>query len=165
MNKILPIGLLALCCGVVAEERASAWINSRFGIGANWSWQSGGNNLLWGLFRDGQPCGPDFYNVHVPVYPRCGCNGPGGPGFGGPGFGGPGFAPGFPGGAPGFQPPVAPPVPGAPGPVSTGAGVFDAPNHAIQSPAAPAPTSGAQPVSFYHQAGYGYYYPIYRGYR
>jgi hypothetical protein len=152
MKKILPISLLALCCAMVVEERASAWVNSRFGIGANWSWQSGGNNLLWGLFRDGQPCGPDFYCQSVPVYPRPGCNGcgyPGAPGFGGPGFG----APGFPG---------APVPPGAPAPVSTGAGVFDAPNHAIQAPTAPAPAGGAQPVSFYHQSGYGYYYPIYR---
>jgi len=180
MKKLLPIGLLALSFTVFAED-ASAWINSRFGLGFNWGWQSGGNNLLWGLFRDGQPGGPDIYHVDVPVYPKCGCpsgypgaypgaypgvQGPvapapglAGPGFGGPGFGGPG-GPGFGGPVgPGFGGPVAP---GAP--VSTG-GMFSGPEHAIQAPTPPATSSGAQPVSFYRQANYGYYYPTYRGYR
>jgi len=58
MKKILPISLLTLCFAATSYDQASAWINSRFGVGFNWSWQSGGNNLLWGLFRDGQPPAP-----------------------------------------------------------------------------------------------------------
>jgi len=85
MKKILGLGLLAVCLAM-SERPASAWVNSKFGIGLNWNWQSGGNNFLWGLFRNGQPPGP-------------GCDGPCGPGFGGAGFGGPGYGPGCPGGA------------------------------------------------------------------
>lgn len=189
MKKILPIGLLTLCFAVAAQERASAWINSRFGIGLNWGWQSGGNNLLWGLFRDGQPCGPDIYCAPVPVYPRPACYGgcapgcgygggyplPGvavpppvaapvaGPGFGAPGLAGPGLVPpGFgPGpGGPGFGGPIPP---GA-APVSTNGGLFGGPEHAIQVPTPPN-ASGAQPVSYYQRSNYGYYYPTYRPYR
>jgi len=81
MKKILPISLLTLCFAAIAQDQASAWINSRAGIGLNWSWQSGGNNLFWGLFRDGQPPAP---------CPTPGC-GPmmGGPMMGGPMMGGP----------------------------------------------------------------------------
>src|SRR5436190_14703955 len=86
MKRILTAGILALTLTAMAEQEASAWVNNKFGIGLNWNWQSGGNNFLWGLFRNGQPPGP-------------GCDAPCGPGFGGPGFGGPGFGPGFGGGA------------------------------------------------------------------
>lgn len=134
MKRFLILGALTVAFAAASYEQASAWINSNFGLGMNWSWQSGGNSILGGLWRDGQPCGPDFVPTHQPVYsnrPCCcqanvvqqvapqvvctpGCNGgPGGPGFapGGPGFapGGPGFAPGV--GGPGFAPaPVAAPA-------------------------------------------------------
>lgn len=97
MKKLLPIGLLAVSIAALSQEQASAWINSRFGIGLNWSWQSGGNNFLWGLFRDGQPpapcpipgCAPPFMpGGPMPCGPMGGC-GPYPPG-GGPAFGVPG---------------------------------------------------------------------------
>jgi hypothetical protein len=55
MKKILTIGLLALPTALITEQPASAWCNFKFGCGLNISWQSGGNNFLWGLFRSGQP--------------------------------------------------------------------------------------------------------------
>lgn len=98
MKRMMTAGILALSLCALAEQNASAWVNHKFGIGLNWNWQSGGNNFLWGLFRNGQPPGP-------------GCDAGGCPG----GFGGPGCLPGaFPGGGypgaggghfPGFVPP------------------------------------------------------------
>lgn len=101
MKKILPISLLTLCFAALTQDQASAWINSRFGIGLNWSWQSGGNNFLWGLFRDGQPpcpgpvpgCAPPFLpGGPMPGGPMPGIGGPLGP------IGGPGCGPGCGGG-------------------------------------------------------------------
>jgi hypothetical protein len=71
MKKILAMGLLALSLAVVSEQQASAWVNCKFGVGLNWNWQSGGNNFLWGLFRNGQPPSPDIaYPGHGPAgYP------------------------------------------------------------------------------------------------
>src|SRR6516162_1554493 len=84
MKKILVLGALALSIGLLSEQHASAWVNAKFGVGLNWNWQSGGNNFLWGFFRNGQPPGPDC------CYPRGGY--PGYPGGGhGPAF--PGFTP------------------------------------------------------------------------
>ena len=54
MKKILTLGALAFCFAM-AEQPASAWVNSKFAIGLNWNCQSGGNNFFWGLFRNGQP--------------------------------------------------------------------------------------------------------------
>ena len=54
MKKVLFLGLAALGLGLLTEQPAQAWINSKFSIGLNWHWQSGGNNLLWGAFRNGQ---------------------------------------------------------------------------------------------------------------
>lgn len=59
MKKILVLGALALSIGLLSEQPASAWVNCKFGVGLNWNWQSGGNNFLWGAFRNGQPPGPD----------------------------------------------------------------------------------------------------------
>src|SRR5262249_55436505 len=67
MNKFPAAGALALTAVVAAAPEAPAWINFKFGAGVNWSWQSGGNNFLWGLFRNGQPPGPD--GPHGPGYP------------------------------------------------------------------------------------------------
>jgi hypothetical protein len=60
--------------GIVTDS-VMAWKNNQLGLGLNWCYQSGGNNLFWGLFRNGQPPGPDC-------------------GVGCPGYG-PGFAPGY----------------------------------------------------------------------
>lgn len=59
MKKILTTGILALAVAALYAQTADAWINSKFGIGLNWNYQSGGNNLLWGAFRNGQPPAPD----------------------------------------------------------------------------------------------------------
>jgi hypothetical protein len=59
MKKILTAGLLALSAALITDQQASAWVNCKFGVGLNWNWQSGGNNLLWGAFRNGQPPCPD----------------------------------------------------------------------------------------------------------
>ncbi len=81
MKKILALGTLALSVALCSEQQASAWLNCKFGIGLNWSWQSGGNNFLWGAFRNGQPPGPEG------AYPG---QHPGGPG---PGYPPPGTFP------------------------------------------------------------------------
>lgn len=75
MNKFFLVGAAAFGLALAAVGPADAWINHKFSVGANWHWQSGGNNLLWGLFRNSQPPGPDGYQ-HGP-----------GPGGGFPGFG------------------------------------------------------------------------------
>jgi len=59
MKKILTAGLLALSAALITDQQASAWVNAKFGVGLNWNWQSGGNNFLWGAFRNGQPPCPD----------------------------------------------------------------------------------------------------------
>src|SRR5579864_3019109 len=85
MKKFVAMGVLALILAACSQQEASAWINSKFSVGLNWAYQSGGNNLLWGVFRNGQPPAP------------C-CDGPGcfGPGFyGAPGYHAQGFS-GYP---------------------------------------------------------------------
>ena len=67
MKKILLTGLLAISALSLSQQEASAWINSRFGIGLNWDFQSGGNSILWGLWRNGQPPGPEAFGH--PGYP------------------------------------------------------------------------------------------------
>ena len=47
MKKILAIGILAIIAIAFSQQQASAWVNSRFGVGLNWDWQTGGNNFLW----------------------------------------------------------------------------------------------------------------------
>ena len=100
MKKFLMIGVLALGILPLARQEASAWINHKFGVGLNWAWQSGGNSFGWGLFRGGQPPGPD----HGPAYP----------GWGGHGYA-PVFSPAPPVGPHAFdftpEPPYAAPAP------------------------------------------------------
>lgn len=79
MKKIVFAGLLAVSMMAISQQQASAWINSKFGIGLNWDVQSGGNQILWGVWRNGQPPGPEAFG--------------GGGGYGGPRFGGPMPAP------------------------------------------------------------------------
>jgi hypothetical protein len=68
MKQMWIAGLLALGAMSLTAQPASAWINSKFGVGLNWDWQSGGNNLLWGVWRGGQPPGHDHfaYPAYVP---------------------------------------------------------------------------------------------------
>jgi len=61
MKKILSIGLLSLCALAITERQAEAWVNAKFSIGLNWSLQSGNNNILWGVFKNGQVPGPEAF--------------------------------------------------------------------------------------------------------
>jgi hypothetical protein len=58
MKKILGLSLLAAFVFLATERPAQAWIDCKWSVGLNWHWQSGGNNLLWGLYRNGQVPGP-----------------------------------------------------------------------------------------------------------
>jgi hypothetical protein len=84
MKKFITMGALSLAVAAVCSAPAPAWLNWRFGIGLNFGWQSGGNNTMWGLFRNGQPPGPD-------CCPGGGCGLP--PAGPGPGIYGGGFQP------------------------------------------------------------------------
>jgi len=68
MKKICSIGLLAICCVALSHQEASAWINTRFGIGLGYQWQSGGNSFghIW---QNGQVPGPEAYGVAPSYYP------------------------------------------------------------------------------------------------
>jgi hypothetical protein len=113
MKKLLMMGALAVALLAASQQQASAWRASKFGVGLNWEYSSGGNCFGWGLWRNGQPPGPD-YSGH---------------GHGGYGHGGYGFAPmpngygmphGYgmdygappPGSAPDFMPPAPRPADG-----------------------------------------------------
>jgi hypothetical protein len=60
MKKFLTIGILTVAAATISTQEAPAWVNWKVGVGANIGWQAGGNNFLWGLFRNGQPPAPDF---------------------------------------------------------------------------------------------------------
>jgi hypothetical protein len=83
MKRILVAGMLAISIMAIAEQQASAWVNSKFGIGLNLDYQSGGNQILWGAWRNGQPPGPEAFNAgpYQPSYR--GPVAPPGPYFGG----------------------------------------------------------------------------------
>jgi hypothetical protein len=147
MKKLLIMGVLALGASALTQQEASAWCNVRFGIGANLHWQSGGNNLLWGAFRNSQPPGPE-YGSTFPGYP--------GGVYGGAGFGAPGFGAGVGGG---YYPPPAPapfaPVDAAPeaaAPVSSSWYQQRAPHQTVTF------YPGAyQMQQYYYPASYYYY--------
>jgi hypothetical protein len=61
MKKFLAAGLLAICLIAASQQQASAWVNSRFGVGLNWNWSSGGNSLAWGAWQSGQPPGAESF--------------------------------------------------------------------------------------------------------
>lgn len=69
MKKILSLGVLALGLVALSERPAHAWVNAKFGIGLNWQLQSGGNNFLWGAFRNGQVPGPEAFYQGGPYTP------------------------------------------------------------------------------------------------
>lgn len=74
MKKIIITGLLTLVAMCASQNQASAWCNSRFGVGLNWNYASGGNSFLFGLIKNGQPGGADCIRscVATPVYPAQG---------------------------------------------------------------------------------------------
>ena len=61
MKKLVSAGLVAFCVIAIAQQNASAWTNSKFGVGLNWERQAGGNSALWGAWRNGQPPGPEAF--------------------------------------------------------------------------------------------------------
>ena len=96
MKKILAIGILAISAIAFSQQQASAWVNTRFGVGLNWEYQSGGNNFLWGAYRNGQPPGPETFSGSQP-FPHYGSA--------------PQAAPAYAYDAPSFQPAYAQPMP------------------------------------------------------
>jgi hypothetical protein len=138
MKKFITMGILALAVAAISTQEAPAWLNWKFGLGMNLGWQSGGNNTLWGLFRNGQPPAPDT------------CGG----GFGYPG--------GLPGGG---LPPGGPlPVPQAPHgfyPNSSEHGVSGADSSAATIPARTQSYGStpwaAQSVNYQYPYQYPYY--------
>ena len=62
MKKIALAGLVAFALVAISQQQASAWTNTKFGIGLNFERQSGGNSAIWGLWRNGQPPGPDSFS-------------------------------------------------------------------------------------------------------
>src|SRR5262249_50754300 len=73
--KIAKLSFLALALGALAVSDAKAWINSQFGIGLNWCYQSGGNNFFGPLWQNGQPPAPDC-GIGVPGMPAPGIPAP-----------------------------------------------------------------------------------------
>jgi hypothetical protein len=136
MKKFVAVGALALILTACSLQEAKAWINNKFSVGLNYSHQSGGNNFLWGAFRNGQP----------PA-----CDGPGcfAPGYGYPGHGAQGFQ-GYPYAQGGTAPmtPMMPPAPAA------------APVSPQGQPSSGLQYNGFQPVAYpmYYQPNY--YYPV-----
>jgi hypothetical protein len=61
MKKILSTGLLTLCALAITQQQAHAWLNAKFSVGLNWHIQSANNNVLWGLWKNGQVPGPEAF--------------------------------------------------------------------------------------------------------
>jgi hypothetical protein len=78
MKKILVASALALALAAGTQQPASAWCSAKFSIGLNCEFSSGNNNLLWGLFKNGQvpdgygggPLGEFYAPVPTPVGPH-----------------------------------------------------------------------------------------------
>ena len=70
MKKIVFAALTALSVMAISQQQASAWVNSKFGVGLNWDVQSGGNQLLWGAWRNGQPPGPEAFGAGGVPFPQ-----------------------------------------------------------------------------------------------
>jgi hypothetical protein len=61
MKKLIILSALATALLLTSERPASAWCNIKFGAGVNLHWQSGDNNCLWGVYRNGQIPHPAGY--------------------------------------------------------------------------------------------------------
>ncbi|MSQ95729.1 MAG: hypothetical protein EXR98_14405 [Gemmataceae bacterium] len=69
MKKLVLAAVLAVSAMAITQQQASAWVNSRFSLGLNWGYQSGGNNFLWGAWKNGQPPGPEAFGAgHIPSF-------------------------------------------------------------------------------------------------
>ena len=139
MKKIIVMSFLVVGVIMFAEQQASAWVNSRFGIGLSDHKQSANTSLLWGLWRNGQIPGPDM-------------GGQGGSPYGGAPYGSPYGGPRFAASQPGFMP-----MPSGPGPVAH-QGAFADPYFA-GAPYATAPMNYGSPYQFANYPRPSYYYP------
>jgi len=54
MKKLIILSAVTGALLLATEQQASAWSNIKFGAGVSLHWQTGDNNLLWGVFRNGQ---------------------------------------------------------------------------------------------------------------
>ena len=73
MKKVFVAGLLAICLIGATQQQASAWVNARFGAAINWEWQTGGNSVCHGLWKNGQPPGPNYMSsAPFGAYPQYG---------------------------------------------------------------------------------------------
>jgi hypothetical protein len=54
MKKLFALSVLSAGLLLASTQQASAWSNIKFGVGMNLHWQTGDNNFLWGVFRNGQ---------------------------------------------------------------------------------------------------------------
>jgi hypothetical protein len=70
MKRFFVASLFAIGMLAITQQQASAWVNSKFGVGLNWDLQSGGNQFFWGAWRNGQPPGPEAFNAgpYQPTY-------------------------------------------------------------------------------------------------
>jgi hypothetical protein len=88
VKRLIATGLMALVLVLSSQQQALAWRKCSFSAGISWHVESGNNNFLWGLFKNGQVPGyptdvlPTFQGVAYPN-PYAGI-GPVGPVFGGP---------------------------------------------------------------------------------
>jgi hypothetical protein len=152
MKKLVFLSVAALSVVALSGQRASAWKQFKFGIGANIEGSSGGNSLLWGALKGQQPPAPGYGGGYPGVPP-----GPYGPGYGG----------GYPG------VPAGPYGPGFGGfGAGVGGGMVGPLGFNIGNETAPPPMSlpratqsnKVQPVNYsYGQDGYvdgGYYLPV-----
>lgn len=53
MKKIIIAGMMSACLMAVTQHPASAFVNSRIGVGLNWDCNCGGSSALWGAWRNG----------------------------------------------------------------------------------------------------------------
>jgi hypothetical protein len=69
MKKLLSMGLLTLCALALTQQQAHAWVNAKFSVGLNWHIQSANNNVLWGMWKNGQVPGPEAFGGGAGPFP------------------------------------------------------------------------------------------------
>lgn len=57
MKRFLLAASLALGLAFSSQQQAQAWTNSRLSFGFNWTFQTGGHSLFFGISSCGQPPG------------------------------------------------------------------------------------------------------------
>jgi hypothetical protein len=156
MKKLFSIGLLTVCALALSERQAQAWVNAKFSIGLNWHVQSGNNNVLWGLWKNGQVPGPEAFGGGGQFGPMQGPGGQFGP-MQGPGPIPPaGVFPYFGGGQQGY--PQRPTANEPPQSAPQQQAYYGMPQNYTYNPYQPV---SYQPNSYYSPS---YYYPPYNQY-